>query len=121
MKIVEKKMEDLKNLGHTVKYLRCNIAGEHQTKMAEMCGKYNVEMEYTAPYTPQMNCVVERRIVVLLNGERAAMYSANFTEETRKKLWAETISYTENIRNSLATSRSAKSANELFLAENHHF
>ena len=76
----------MKNLGHTVKYLRCDNAGEHQAKMAEMYEKYNVEMEYTAPYTPQMNGVVERRIAVLLNGARAAMYSANFTEETRKLL-----------------------------------
>ena len=104
VKIVEKKIEDLKNMGHTVKYLRCDNAGEHQSKMTEMCKKYNIEMEYTAPYTPQMNGVVERRIAVLLNGARAAMYAANFNEETRKKLWAEAISYTETVRNSMATS-----------------
>ena len=36
-------------------------------------------MEYTAPYTPQMNGVVERRIAVLFNGARVAMYAANFS------------------------------------------
>ena len=121
VKIMEKKIEELKNMGHTVKYLRCDNAGEHQSKMAEMCKKYSVEMEYTAPYTPQMNGVVERRIAVLLNGARAAMYAANFNEETRKKLWAETISYTETVRNSMATSRSVKSANELFYGEKPSF
>ena len=84
-------------MGHTVKYLRCDNAGEHQSRMIEMCQKHNVEMEYTAPYTPQMNGVVERRIAVLLNGARAAMYAANFNEDTRKKLWAEAISYTETV------------------------
>ena len=88
-------------MGHTVKYLRCDNAGERQSKMAEMCKKYSVEMEYTARYTPQMNGVVERRITVLLNGARGAMYAANLNQETRKKLWAETISYTEILHNSI--------------------
>ena len=64
---MEKKIEDLKNIGHTVKYLRCNNAGEHQSKMTEMCQKRNVEMRYMAMYITQMNGVVERKIAVLLN------------------------------------------------------
>ena len=32
-KIVEETILYLKNLGHTVKYIRCYNAGEHQTKL----------------------------------------------------------------------------------------
>ena len=56
-----------------------------------MCEKFGIELEYTAPYTPQMNGVVERRIAVLLGGARAIMFSANLADEAKKnyglKLW----------------------------------
>ena len=81
VKIVEKKIEELKNMGHTVKYLCCDNAGEHQSKMTEMCQKHNVEMEYMAPYTPQMNGVVERRIAVLLNSARAGLSQISSREK----------------------------------------
>ena len=69
-----------------------------------------------------MNGVMQCRIVVLLNGVRAAMYSANFTDEGRKKLWAETISNTENVRNnSIAASRGVKSANDFFWVGDYPF
>ena len=61
-----------------------------------------------------MNGEVEYRNAVLLNCARAAMYTANFNKETRKKLWADTIRCTETIHNSMAASRNAKSTNELF-------
>ena len=61
-----------------------------------------------------MNGIVECRNVVLLNRARAVMYPANFTEGTRKKLWTETISYTENIRGSMAISRKTKNMSGLF-------
>ena len=90
--------------------------------MEEMCKKHNVELEYTALHTPQMNELVERRIAIrLLNGPRAAMHSANFNAETRKKLWAEAINYTEAVHNSMATSRSVKGANELFYGKKASF
>ena len=109
------------HLGHTVKYLRCDNAGEHQTKLKKVCETYKVEMEYTAPHTPQMNGVVERRISVLLNGARAAMYAANLTDDARKKLWAEAVRYTEVVRCSMATSKNVTSSNEQFFGKKPHF
>ena len=55
-----------------------------------------------------MNGVVERRISVLLNGARAAMYAANITDEARKKLCAEAVRYTEVVRCSMATRSSVE-------------
>ena len=120
-KIVEHRIKHLSDLGHTVKYLRCDNAGEHGAKLKKVCDTYNVVMEYTAPHTPQMNGVVERRIAVLLNGARAAMYAANLNEDARKKLWAEAVRYTEDVRCSMATSRNSTSSNELFSGKKPQF
>ena len=102
------------------KYIRCDNTGEHQEKLRKVCGKYGVQLEYTAPYTPQLNGVVERRIAVLLNGARAFLYAANISEEYQKKLWAEAVNYTEDVRNSMATTNNSKSANELFYGKKRH-
>ena len=82
-----------------------------------MCERFGIELEYTAPYTPQMNGVVERRIAVLLSGARASLYAANLTEDSRKKLWAEAVNYNEDVRNSISTTRSVDSANKLFFGK----
>ena len=113
-KIVDEHVEFLRGYGHTVKYVRCDNAGEHQTKLQKVYEKNGIQLQYIAPYTPQLNGVVERRIAVLLNGARAFLYAANFTKDYRKKLWAESVNCTENVRNSMATSGSTKSANESF-------
>ena len=85
-KIVEEQVKYLEGLSQKVKYIRCDNAGENQGKLQKVCASFGIELEYTAPYTPQMNGVVERRIAVLLNGARASLYAANLTEDSRKKL-----------------------------------
>ena len=116
-KIVEEQVGYLKGLDHRVKYIRCDNAGEHQGNLQKVCEKFGIELEYTAPYTPQMNGVVERRIAVLLNGEHASLYAANLAEDSRKKLWAEAVNYNEDVRNSMYTTRSVDSANKLFFGK----
>jgi transposase InsO family protein len=62
-KILENHCEFLKGRGLDVNKLSCdNNAGEHQTKLKKICEKKGIDLEYTPPYTPQMNGVVERRI-----------------------------------------------------------
>jgi len=116
-KIVEEQVEYLKGLEHRVKYIRCDNAGEHQGKLQKVCEKFGIELEYTAPYTPQMNGVIERIIAVLLNGARASLYAANLTEDSRGKLWAKAVSYNEDVRNSMSTTRSVDSANTMFFGK----
>ena len=120
-KIVEEYFEYLKGMGHAVKYLRCDNAGEHQAKLQKVCEKFGVQLEYTAPYTPQMNGVVERRIAVLLGGARAIMFSANLADDAKKKLWAEAVSYMETTRNSMSTTKNKESANKLFYGKHPSF
>jgi hypothetical protein len=52
-----------KGHGKKVKYLCLDNAGEHQTELCNTCAQAGVTLEYTAPSTPQLNGVVERRFV----------------------------------------------------------
>ena len=48
-------------------------------------------MEFTAPYTPQQNGIVERRIVITRNKAHAAMITADLTEDSQGRLWPEAV------------------------------
>jgi transposase InsO family protein len=41
-------------------FFRCDNAGKYG-KIGLLCHKFGVTLEYTAPYTPQQNGVVERQ------------------------------------------------------------
>ena len=47
-----------------IRYLRCDNAGEHK-EVEKICEKEGITMEYTAPYTPQQNGRVERKLNVI--------------------------------------------------------
>ena len=104
-----------------MKYLQCDNAGEHQAKLQKVCNLHNVELEYTAQHTPQMNGVCKRRIAVNLGGARASLYASNLNQSTRKILWAETVHYTEQVRNAMSTSTSKISANIKFWGKHPNF
>ena len=120
-KVVEEHVRYLRTCNYPVKFLRCDNAGEHQEKLRAVCNKCGIELEYTAPHTPQMNGVCERRIAVNLSGARAFLYASNFTEKTRKALWAEAINYTEQVRNAMSTSNSKESADFKFFGKSPNF
>jgi hypothetical protein len=37
------------------KFLRCDNAGENMSKLERICDKFKIQVEYTAPNTPQQN------------------------------------------------------------------
>ena len=63
-------IHQLRNKGKTVKYIRCDNAGEN-IKLKEECDrqKLGIEFEFTAPNTPQQNGVVERKFATLMEEE----------------------------------------------------
>jgi hypothetical protein len=65
-----------------VKYLRCDNSGENEgiRKMFEKEG-VKVQMEFTAPNTPQENGKVERAFATLWGRTRAMLNNASFDEE----------------------------------------
>ena len=89
--------------------------------MRAICNKHGIQLEYTAPHTPQMNGVCECRIAVNLNGARAFLYASNFNEMTRRNLWAEAFNYTEQVRNAMSMSNSKESSEFKFSGRNPKF
>jgi Integrase core domain len=55
-----------------MQFFRCDNAGEYG-KIELLCHKFGVTMEYTAPYTPQQNGVVERQFTAELRRSQSMM------------------------------------------------
>ncbi len=114
---VKKVFEKAKTLGYTVKYLRCDNAGENVYPLTALCAEWSVTLELTAPDTPQQNGVVERRITVLRQRANAMMWTADLKEEARTRLWAEAVSMANDVENITCNTLSAKSAYEIVYKE----
>ena len=56
---VEQLVKEIKGMGCKVEYIRCDNAGEHMSKLQELCVEFGITLEYTAPNTPQQNGRVE--------------------------------------------------------------
>ena len=44
-KIVDEHVEFLRGFGHTVKYIHCDNAREHQSKLMKACEKNGIQLE----------------------------------------------------------------------------
>ena len=80
------KFERWKEVGMTVKNIRCDNGGEN-VKLEKRCNgvewKLTVTSEYTARDTPQQNSLVEVGFTTIGNCGRAMMISANISYEMR--------------------------------------
>jgi hypothetical protein len=83
---IRKLIEKLRAMGMETKYLRCDNAGEHMKDMLALCDEFAMVLELTAPDTPQMNGVVERRFVILKQRALAMMVSADPVKTIQEKL-----------------------------------
>jgi hypothetical protein len=54
-----------------------------------MCDANGIQLELTAPYTPEHNGVVERKFVTIRDRAHAMMLGAQLDEIHQGKLWAE--------------------------------
>ena len=53
-------LKKVKAAGHMVKYVRCDNAGENTKQLRDACEEETgIILEFTAPYTPEQNGVVE--------------------------------------------------------------
>jgi hypothetical protein len=100
--LVELHFDSLKAMKKDVKFLRADNAGEHGIKLANVCNKFGVTLELTAPNTPQQNGVVERKIYTDKNRAHAMLISARLTPEAQDLLRAEAVATAELISNMLA-------------------
>ena len=99
-------LRKLNDRGHTVKYIRCDDAGENKS-LKQKCQEANekflrdVEFEFTARSTPQLNGKVERKIATITRQIRATLNAAKLPAELRKILWGEAVMYCTDISNCL--------------------
>lgn len=92
----------LNNDGKTVKFIRCDNAGENvalQNRIEEE--GINVSFEYTARQTPQQNGKVERAFATLYGRMRAMMIGANWSEEMKRMHWTEAAATATKLDNIL--------------------
>jgi len=76
---------------YQVKYIRCDNAGENQVIKKTMIDNemFGMKLEYTTPYTPQFNGLVERSFAFLYDRVRAMLNNAIFNLKMRTIMWAE--------------------------------
>jgi hypothetical protein len=113
-KILENHCEFLKGRGLDVKHLRCDNAGEHQTKLKQICERKGIDMEYTPPYTPQMKGVVERHIVSTNQATYRMLHASKLKEQVRMRLRAEAKTTANKLKNLYITEKGKPSAFESF-------
>ncbi len=68
-------------------------------KLLEICDKYGVEIEFTAPNTPQQNGVVERGFATIRQRAMAMMHELRVEEDLKKLLWAEVLNTSTTLIN----------------------
>jgi hypothetical protein len=112
--ILDQKLKQFTALDIHVINLRCDNAGEHGDKLRKVCESYGVKIEYTAPYTPQQNGIVERQFYTDITRANSMLEAAHFKPETKRWLLFEAIKVATTTYNICSTFTSHKSPYELF-------
>ena len=104
----------------TIKNLRCDNSGENEsfkTMMDETKG-FNINFEFTAPYTPEMNGKIERKFATLYGKARSMLNAARLPENMRKGLWAQCAKIASQLENIIVSNEGELSPAEKFHGEN---
>ena len=88
IKFITDLVKELNGLGHMVKYIRCDNAGEHMSALQDFSKEKGIILEYTAPYTPKQNGRVEKCIHNIWQRALTMMVQANFNLQSQGKFWA---------------------------------
>ena len=115
-RVLEELLTLLKGARVTTKYLRCDNAGENIKRLKQVCDTNGIQLELTAPHTPQMNGVVERKFVTIRDRAQSMMLGAMLDEEHQGKLWAE-ATYTATRLHNLVPNYRGKAPDELWYGE----
>ncbi len=101
--------------GFPVKYIRCDNAGENKSLEKLLIeNSFNVTMEYTPPYNPQYNGIVERAFATLYGRVRAMLNGAGLEPKLRVGLWAEAAHTATVLDNITVNEKKGKSPYEMF-------
>ena len=107
-------LEKEKNI--TIKNIRCDNAGENVMlgQMLKSHETLNINVEFTAPNTPQQNGKVERKFQTLYGKIRSMLNWARFPTDMRRRLWAQCAKAATLLENIILKSNSELTSYELF-------
>lgn len=118
--VVEALLEKLSGCGVTVQYIRCDNAGENDA-LKVACEAKGITMEFTAPNTPQMNGVVERKFVTIRDKALAMMLAAKLTDERQGELWTEAVNTATKLDNAVPNRNMVESPDYMWYGEQPKF
>jgi len=78
--MLKQHLDTMHSQGKQVQYLHCNNVPEHGAKLANICKEQGFEIEFTVPYTPQHNGMVECKIVTDCDHALAMLFGARLTK-----------------------------------------
>lgn len=78
-------------VGYISRFFSCDNAGENVEGLYFGCGKFNIQIKMTAPYTTQQNGMVKQKFVKIYDQSCAAVMKAKLTEEYQGLLWAKSV------------------------------
>ncbi len=99
--------------GKTVKFIRCDNAGENRTLEKRANGvewKLNIQFEYTPRDTPQHNHLAELAFASIANKGRALMSAANIPMSVRYKVWIKAFEHATALDGLIVTTIDGKNA-----------
>jgi transposase InsO family protein len=82
---------------------RCDNAGENKTFQATLKDDmpYEIQFEYTAPYTPQQNGRIERKFATLCGKIRALTTASQLPQKLRNGLWPHAALLVTSLENTI--------------------
>ncbi len=104
--------------GITVKYIRCDNAGENIAleKACEQEG-LGITFKYTAPNTPQQNGRVERKFSTLYGRMHVMMRGSGLRGLIRQRLWAEAAKTATDLSKILVKKQESQSLFQMFFGK----
>ena len=78
----------------------------------------NINFEFTAPYTPEMNGKIERKFATLYGKARSMLNAAKLPNHLKKGLWAQCAQTASKLENIIVSNEDEKSPAEQFHGAN---
>lgn len=100
-----------RHFSEKVEIIRCDNGGEYcSNQLVDWCKNKGITLDYTVPYTPQLNGKAERLNRTLLDKTRALLFDANMP----KYLWGEALFTAVYLLNRTSTSTKNRTPYELW-------
>ena len=104
----------------TIKNIRCDNSKENESfkEMMDETKGVNINFEFIAPYTPEMNGKIERKFATLYGKARSMLNAARLPHNLRVGLWAQCAKIASQLENIIVSKEDELSPAEKMYGEN---